>query len=225
MTTRARRRVAFGIATAVLAGCTPLHVWDTHTTSTPKSLGLDVADLARAPVATLGVVVPGGSQGLGPFLTHALVAALATASPSIRAIPVHEMVNVLNERGLAAEYSDMIAGFTRGGILDRPRLQRVGSALGCRYALLPGMGALDQSMVDKFEIAGVKVVTNRVVTLRLWLQLWDTRQGRLLRESTGEITVSTPILSPGQSRPLDAIAQQLWSKMIQDALLPASARP
>jgi hypothetical protein len=220
MTKRGRRRAGIALSAALLAGCTPVHVWDTHTTSTPAAVALDVTDLAREPVATLGVVGPAGPHSLGPFLTHALVAALAETSPPIRAISVPEMVNALNEHELVTEYTDMLSSFARGSVLDRQRLQRVGSALGCRYALLPGVAEVNQSLIDQFEIAGIKMVRNRVVTLRLWLQLWDTRAGRLLGESSGEITTSTPLLSPGRSLPLDTIAQKLWRKMIEDDLLP-----
>jgi hypothetical protein len=41
-------------------------------------------------------------------------------------------------------------------------------------------------VIDKFELAGIKLVTNRVITLRLWLQLWETQTGQILWESAGE---------------------------------------
>lgn len=89
-------------------------------------------------------------------------------------------MSLLNDRGLAAEYADLISGFGRSGILERERLQRIGSGLGSRYVLLTGLAELSQVLVDTFELAGIKVVRNRVVTMRLWRQLWDTHQGHLL---------------------------------------------
>src|SRR5690349_24424040 len=91
--------------TAVLfVGCTPLYLSDTHTTSTPRSQFFDVAELAREPVATLGLVTPASLQGFNPPLSHALNAALSEASPPIRGIAAHETVNMLNEQGQAAQY-------------------------------------------------------------------------------------------------------------------------
>ena len=72
--------------------------------------------------------------------------------------------------------------------------------------------------MDKFEIAGIKIVTNRVITLRLWLQLWDTQTGQIVWESTGEVTVASEILLPKRIVPLDEIGQKLWLRMIQDKL-------
>jgi hypothetical protein len=177
------RRVGGAIlacSAVLLAGCAPAYMGDTHTTSTPRPQSFDIAELARGPVATLGLLTPAGLQGFSHSLSHALILALSDASPPVRGIPSHETVNVLNEQGLAAEYADLISGFVRSGILERARLQRIGSALGPRYVLLPGLAEFNQVLLDKFEAFGVKLVKNWVTTLRLWLQLWDTQTGQIL---------------------------------------------
>ena len=211
--------VILAFSAALLASCTPLYMWDTHTTSTPRPRSFDVTELAREPVATLGLVPPAGLQGFSPSLSHALFTAVSEASPSIRGISTQETLNVLNTQGLAAEYADLISGYGRSGILERERLQRIGSALGSRYVLLPGLAEFNQVLVDKFEALGIKLVTNRVITLRLWLQLWDAQTGQILWESAGEVTVASELLLPQRTVPLDEIAQKLWLRMIQDDLL------
>ena len=206
-------------AAALLVGCTPLHVSDIHTTSTPRSQLFDVAELAREPVATLGLLTSASLQGFNPPLSHALIAALSEASPPIRGIAAHETVNMLNEQGLAVEYGTLIAGFGRGGILESKPLQRIGSALSSRYVLLPGLAEFNQVIIDRLSIYGWNFIQSRVTTLRLWLQLWDTQTGKILWESAGEVTVATKLLRSEQTVPLDAIAQKLWLRMIQDNLL------
>lgn len=42
----------------LLAGCSPLYMWDTHLTATPRPESLTVAELSRAPLATLGPIAP-----------------------------------------------------------------------------------------------------------------------------------------------------------------------
>ena len=204
----------------VSAGCsTPLHLSDEHVTSGPQSPSLDIAVLACAPVATLGVVAPGGIQGLSPTVAHALSTALSQASPPIRAIPMLEALNRLTDQRLAGEYAELLASYSRGGIPDRARLERIGAALGSRYVLQPGLAEFDQALVDTFEFAGLKIVRTRVSTLRLWLQLWDAQTGHLLAESTGEVTVAAPVLTMDSTVSLDNIAQKLWSRMIKQDLL------
>ena len=125
-------------------------------------------------MATFGVIAPAGLQGFNPFVSRALIVALAEASPPIQGIPTRETLNSLNEQGLAAEYADLISGFTRSGILERERLQKIGSALGSRYVLLPGLAESKEVMVDRIGFYGWNFIQSRVTTLRLWLQLWDT---------------------------------------------------
>jgi hypothetical protein len=125
----------------------------------------------------------------------------------------------LNEQGLAAEYADLVSGFARSGILERERLGRIASALGARYVLQPGLGAFSETLADKFEIAGWKVIRTRITTLRLWLQLWDTETGRMLWESGAEATVAAQLLTQESTVSLETIAGRLWVRMIQDSLL------
>lgn len=206
-------------AAALLVGCTPLYLSDIHTTSTPRSQLFDVAELAREPVATLGLLTPASLQGFNPPLSHALNAALSEASPPIRGIAAHETLNMLIQQGLGAEYSTLIASFGRGGILEREPLQRIGSALSSRYVLLPGLAEFNQVIIDRLSISGWNIIQSRVTTLRLWLQLWETQTGKILWESSGEVTLATKLLRSEQTVPLDEIAQKLWLRMIQDNLL------
>jgi hypothetical protein len=208
-----------GLFAAVLHGCTPLYVSEASTTSTPRTQSLDVARLSSEPVAVLGVVAPPSLQGFSPSLSLALVRAIANARPPIHAIPGYETLSLLNEQGLARDYADLISGYASGGILERQRLRRIGSALASRYLMLPGLAEFDQTVIDKFEGLGLKLVRTRLTTLRLWLQLWDAQTGQIVWESGGEVTAVTQLLRAKRTVPLDRIAQKLWFRMIQEGLL------
>jgi hypothetical protein len=212
--------VSLAFSATLPAGCsTPIHLSDFHVTSAPWSPALDVAGLVCQPVAALGPVAAPGIQGLSATVSYALTSALSQASPPIRTMPMPEMVNRLTDQGLAGEYVDMLSGAARGGILERERLRRIGAALGSRYVLQPGLAEFNQTVLDKFEFSGLKIVRTRVLALRLWLQLWGTQTGHLLWESTGEVTVAAPILALESTVSLAEIAQKLWSRMIEDGLL------
>src|SRR5262245_8287067 len=217
--TKRASELFYAFSVIFLAGCTPLYIWDTHITSTARPKSFGVAELTREPVATLGPITPAGLQGFSPFLSRALIAAISEASPSIRGIPTHETASMINSQGLSPDYGELISGFVRSGILERERLQRLGTALGSRYVLLPGLADFNQSLIDRFEIAGLKVVRNRVITLRLWLQLWDTQTGRIVWESTGEVNAASELLLPQRVIPLDEIGQKLWLRMLKDDLM------
>jgi len=203
----------------LLAGCDTPYLFETYATSTPKPTSFNASALARKPVVVLAFVAPGNLQGYSPTLSHALSGALAEVTPPIREIPTIETLNRLTDKGLAAEYGDLRAGFARNGMLDRQRLRRIGLGLGSQYVLLPGLAQFGEEILDKFEAGGVKLLRNRVTTLRLWLQLWDSQSGHIVWESSGEVTTVTVFLSPKQTVALEQIAKKLLVRMIQDGLL------
>ena len=99
-----RRRLTFVALLGVLAfGCAPLHFSQTHVTSVPRPDPADRTELARERTAILGLQAPAALQGFSPFMVQALDDALSKASPSMRAVPFHEVVSVLNEGVAAAE--------------------------------------------------------------------------------------------------------------------------
>ncbi|MGH7303454.1 MAG: hypothetical protein ACRELZ_09205 [Candidatus Rokuibacteriota bacterium] len=217
--TRSLSSTIIAVASVLLAGCTPFYMWDISTSSTARPPSFDIGELSSQPVATAGLVAPAALQGFSTSLSHALVAALANVSPPIRPIRGYEIANALNDHGLATEYADLLSGFARTGVMDRERLQRIGSALGFRYVLLPGLAQLDQVILDRFEIAGVKVVRTRVTVLRVWLQLWDTRTGHILWESAGDVATASDVVRHDRIVPIEEIAEKVWRRMIQHDLL------
>jgi len=203
----------------LLSGCDPPYLADTYATSTPKPTSFDAGELIQAPVTVLAFVAPGNLQGFNPTLSQALSGALSEVTPPIHEISTEETLNQLTDHGLAADYADLRTGFARNGMLDRQRLRRIGSALGSRYVLLPGIAQFDEQILDKYEAAGIKLLRNRVSTLRLWLQLWDAQTGHIVWESSGEITTVTVFLSPKQTVALEQTAKKLLARMIQDGLI------
>jgi hypothetical protein len=203
----------------LLAGCGPPYLSGMYATSTPKQRSFDTSELVSMPVAVLAFVAPGNLQGFSPALSHALNTALIEVTPPIREISPEEILNLLTDRGLATDYADLRADYARSGILDRQRLRRIGTGLGSRYVLLPGLAQFDETIIDKFEAAGIKLLRNRVTTLRLWLQLWDSQTGHMVWESFGEDSTAAVFSSPRQSVALEQIAKKLLVRMIQDGLL------
>jgi hypothetical protein len=207
--------IVISVVGCFFAGCTPLSMTDMHVTGTPKPQHFD----AGGRVALLGLIAPASLQQFAPFLSDALAAALQAANPRIRASSFQESGNLMNDRDLTSDYGDLVSGFVHSGILERERLRRIGAALGSQYVLLPGVAEFNQTIIDRFETVGLKVFRARVTTLRLWLQLWDTKTGHNLWEATGDVTVVTQLLRVKETIPLDSIAENLWLRMIQDGLL------
>ena len=203
----------------LVAGCgAPLHLSDDHVTSAARIKALDIRALTCEPVTTLGVVAPGGIQGLTPTIAYALTTVLSRTKPPVRVVPMPETLSRLADNGLTGEYGDMLAGFGRTGILERGRLERIGTALGSRYVMQPGLAEFSQNLFDKFELWGIKIVRTRIAMLRLWLQIWEVPTGHLLWERTGELTSAVPVFQQDTTMSLDDMAQKLWALILEKDL-------
>ena len=145
------RRALLVFSVMLLPGCDPPYLSDTYATSTPEPKSFDTRELARMPVVVLAFVAPANLQGFSPTLSHALSGALTDVAPPIREIPTKETLNRLTDQGLATEYADLRAGFARNGMLDRQQLRRIGSGLGPRYVLLPGLAQFDETIIESLK--------------------------------------------------------------------------
>jgi len=213
------------IAVVLLVGCGgPVYSWDANTASTTRPPSFDIGELSNQPVATINLLAPSYLAGYSTSLSQALVAAMARASPPIRAIPAHEIANAVADQGLVTEYGELLSGYGRHGIMERARLQRLGSALGFRYLLVPGAAEFSHVILDRFEIAGVKVVRTRITVLRLWLQLWDTSTGHILWESAGEIATASDVVKQDRILSVVEYSEVLWHRMLQQDLIEGGTR-
>jgi hypothetical protein len=93
--------------------------------------------LGREPVAVLAALTPVGQRGLQQGVSFALDRALSKTSPPIRMIPSHQVLSQLNAKGRTANYAELVAVYERTGILDRARLEQIGSACSVNYVFQP----------------------------------------------------------------------------------------
>ncbi len=213
------RSTGLGIGMVLLAGCTPFHLSDMYSVSTPKPPSLETSALTGRPLATLPATAPVALQGYGPVVSLALSEALAASTPSFHEIPPIETLNRVNRQGLVSDYDDMTAGFSRSGIFDRQRLARIGTALDSKYVLQPGLADFKEAIGDRFMLAGWRVVKMRAATLRLWVRLWDVRTGEILWEATGEATVTSELIEDTPTIPVHEIARRLWARILAEHLI------
>ncbi|WP_173043977.1 hypothetical protein [Nitrospira sp. KM1] len=203
----------------ILAGCTPFHLSDMYSVSTPKPAYPTTAVLAEELLGTFSTVAPAALQGYGPVISHALSEALRSSAPPFHEIPPIVTINQINAKGLFSDYGEMMAGLSRTGMFDRRLLDRVGTALGSKYMLQSGLADFKEAIGDRFMFAGWRLVKTRATTLRLWLRLWDVRTGEILWEATGEATVTSELIQDTPTIPVHEIARRLWSRILQEHLI------
>lgn len=196
----------------------PLQQWGEETTFTPKATSFDPSSLKHEQVAVLNAVVGFGLEGYSHQVSRSLSSALSQTRVPIKSLTVHDALNRLNREGLTGEYAGMVSDYVRTGILNRAGLEKIGRALNVTYVFQPSLASFSQSMSGRFSLLGLRLFQTRITTLRLALQLWDTRTGEIVWESSGEATLAAEDVREFRI-PFDEIARRLWSRMLDDLLM------
>ncbi len=206
------------VAAALLssAACvSPLKQWGAETSLVAKAPSFMPSALENERIAVLNAVVGFTLEGFSHQVSRSLGAALEQSKHPIKVVSAQETLSLINEAGLAAEYQDMVSGYVRTGILHRPILEKVGRAVGTSYVLQPSLATFSQSTSGRFTFLGLRLIQTRISILRLTVQLWDTRTGRILWESSGEATLAGEDVREFRI-PFEEIAQHLWERMLRD---------
>jgi hypothetical protein len=193
----------------------PLQQWGEETTFHPKAASFDPATLKQEQVAVLSAMVGFGLEGYAHQTARSLASALTQTRVPIKSLTVQDTLNRINIEGLAGEYAGMVSTYVRTGILDRVELEKIGRALHVTYVFQPSLASFSQSMSSRLSILGLRILQTRVTALRLTLQLWDTRTGEIVWESSGEATLAGEDVRESRI-PFDEIARRLWGHLLDD---------
>jgi len=193
----------------------PLQQWGEETTFHPKAASFNPATLKQEQVAVLSAMVGFGLEGYAHQTSRSLASALTQTRIPLKSLTVQDTLNRINMEGLTREYAGIVSAYVRTGILDRVGLEKIGRALHVTYVFQPILASFSQSMSGRLSILGLRILQTRVTALRLTLQLWDTRTGEIVWESSGEATLAGEDVRESRI-PFDEIARRLWSHMLDD---------
>lgn len=205
--------VMWVLCAAACAG--PLKQWGDETSLTSKAPSFAPSALERERVGVLHAVVGFGLEGYSQQVSRSLSDVLARNRLPIMAISAQETLSRINREGLATDYAQMVPEYLRSGVLNRAVLEKVGKALDAAYVFQPSMAAFNQSMSSRFSFLGLRLFQTRISMLRLSVQLWDTRTGEIVWESSGEATLANEDVREFRI-PFEEIARRLWRRMLQD---------
>lgn len=204
------------VAAVLLVGCAgPLTQWQASTSLVSKASSFAPSALEHERVAVFNAEVSLTWEGFSHQVSRSLGAALEQRKRPIKVLPPYETLSLINEAGLAVEYQDMVSGYSRTGILHRPVLEKIGRSLDANYVFQPTLVMFSQSSSGRLSFFGLRLSQTRISILRLTMQLWDTRTGKILWESTGEATLADEDVRESRI-PFEEIARHLWERMLDD---------
>lgn len=199
--------LALFASSVLVSGCTDRTVAQAQAAAIPSVAPGSGADLAAGRLAILTPTTPFGREEDRQGIALEFAKLLHESRPDLPATPLDSTLSAVNAAGLAAAYGSLYAGYRETGLFGRDNLRKVGAAVGARYLVQIKLAAFDQQSQSRFGWMGVNLLQTQVATVRLFVQIWDSEEGRIAWERSGETVLrERGVLS--NSIPLqDAIAR------------------
>ncbi len=178
-------RVILVLAVAVLAGaCSTIQV---QSSELSNSISLKPGDLRRGGVAFITPSTATGHEQDKQALALVFGDVLQKERPQYRVVSLAETLSDINRAGLAVEYTHMYRDYQDTGIFDRDTLSKIGQAVGARYLMQLKLAGFSQGSNDRFGTLGLRVLQTLQANVRLFLQIWDSKNGTIAWEGMDEL--------------------------------------
>ena len=175
--------LALGLS-GIVCGCFLPQVYDS-TQHTMLSLKAD--DLRERGIAFITPTAITGQEEEKQAVALIFADVLKRKRPALRCLNLSEALNAINEAGLAEDYKHMLEGYRDAGIFDRLMLQKIGAATKTGYVAQLKLMTFVQGTAERFGIFGLRIIVTKYAHLRLFFQIWDTRDGLIAWEGVQEM--------------------------------------
>ena len=177
-------RGALAVLCLALAGCASTQIYPTLQ---EQRISLSPGDLEAGGVAfiTPSTVTGQEQETQGVALTFAQV--LKVERPGLRVVTLAETLGAVNRAGLAEAYKQMYNDYRDTGLFSGEVLRKVGGATGARYVVQLKLQRFEQGSRDRFGVLGIRIVETKYAHIRLFLQVWDSRDRTIAWEGMQEM--------------------------------------
>jgi len=152
-----------------------------------SNLTLAAGDLERDGIGFLTPAAATGREADKQALAHVFADELRAARPSVKVAPLPVILSAVNAADLDQEYKLMYRDYLETGILEGSILQRVGEVGGVRYLAQLSLADFQQQSRSRFSFLGLRLVDTKSSSLRVFIQVWDSRTGGVAWEGSAEL--------------------------------------
>ena len=199
-------------AALVLSACsTTLQVY-----SSPEheTLHLRQGDLRDGGLAFLTPSTVTGQEEDKQSLARVFAATLRSERPQLRFVSLPETLSAVNRAGLAEANRTMYQNYRDTGVFDGALMRRVAQAAQVRYLAQLKLANMQQGAKGRWSFLGVNILQTQYANLRVFFQIWDSRDGSIAWEGIDEVTFA---IDTGKERPITfrAIAEHAAKDLTQ----------
>jgi hypothetical protein len=160
---------------------------------------LQAQDLREGGVAFLTPSTVTGHEEDRQMLAQAFASTLRAARPDVRVVPLSGTISEVNRAGIVAQYRAMYADYRDTALFDAGVMRQVAKATGTRYLSQLKLANIEQGARGRFGLFGLNILQTHFVNMRVFWQIWDSRDGSVVWEGINEVTLA---MDTGLEKPL-----------------------
>ena len=200
------------VGLVALAGCSLKPTY--YQTLKEQATALRQGDLESAGIAFITPSTVTGQEQEKQVVALAFADVLKHQRPGLKVSSLAETLSAVNRAGLTEPYKRMYDDYRDTGLFSSDTLRRVAEATGTRYVAQLKLQGFGQGSKGRFGLLGLRIVETLYGDVRVYLQIWDSRDGSIAWEGIDEVTLA---IDTGQERPITfrAIAEHAAKDLIQ----------
>ena len=171
-----------------LAACSTPTV---YTSLQHRSIDLKPGDLQRGGIAFITPSSITGREEDRQSLALSFASILLTERKDVRVVTLPESLSAVNRANLTAEYKAMFEEYQDTGIFNQDTLRKIGEVTGVRYLAQLKLAGFRQESAGRFGLLGLRLMETKRANLRVFLQIWDSREGSIVWEGLEELNLSS----------------------------------
>lgn len=109
---------------------------------------------------------------------------------NVRVLALAQTLGAINKAGLADAYRSTYAYHRETGLFRADVLEQIAKATGTRYMAQIQVQGFGQNAKERFGVFGLRIGETKSAAVRLFLQVWDSRDGKMAWEALEEVQYS-----------------------------------
>lgn len=184
--------------------------------SAPKhdTLRLEREDLRTGGLAFLTPSTVTGQEEDKQTLAYVFSSTLQSERPDIKFVSLARTISAVNRSGLAETYRKMYHDYRDTGLFDAQMMRRVADAAGVRYLGQLKLARMEQNSRGRFGFLGLSLLNTQYANMRVFFQVWDSRDGTIVWEGIDEVTLA---MDTGKELPMgfQQVAEHAAKNLVQ----------
>jgi uncharacterized protein (DUF1800 family) len=178
-------RAMAGVCVITLAGCVGVQV---HPASNVRAISLSAGQLEAHGIAFITPTTTTGREEEKQAVAHVFGETFKRERRAVRTVALPETLSAINKADLADPYKRMYDEQRDTGVFQRAMLAHVGRITGTRYIAQIKLQEFTEGAKERFSLFSLRLIETSYARVRVFLQIWDSRDGSIAWEGMQELT-------------------------------------